>query len=396
MSNAIAIGFSQAEDIKEAAHQASVAVKNQLNSITTDFVLVFASIGYIHKDALDVIHTILKPKKLIGSSTLGIILGNGIYKRGIGILAINSADFHVGIASHDFKTNLNHRQLGFELSRQMVADYKSPLPRRAAVILYDPLIPFKNVFTLGTREVLGLNLKTAGAFSCDDFKLKDSYQIIQKKILNRNIAGFIIGCESEIIVGNRHGFKPLGKPRMVTSSKDNIIITIDNKPAISIYEEYLKKEAQDIRLGLLNSAAVFYPLGIYQQNLRQYLLRYPIDILSDGSIVCQAEIPPKTEVHLMISNKDSCRASAALTAQEVKDSMGKREAQVLLVFNSMTKSKILGRNSSVELESIQRVFGSSVPIFGMYSFGELSPLGINENEMETYLQNGSLTIIAIS
>ena len=198
------------------------------------------------------------------------------------------------------------------------------------------------------------------------------------------------------MVGNRHGFKPLGKPRTVTSSKDNIIHTIDNKPAINIYEEYLNKEAQHIRLGLLNSAAIFYPLGIYQANLRQYLLRYPIDILSDGSIVCQAEVPPNTEVHLMIANKDSCKNAATLAAQEIKDTLGENQAKLLIIINSMAKHKILGRHSSIEVEAIKNVLGQSIPLIGLYSFGELSPLGIKKIEMESHLQNGSLSLIAIS
>jgi hypothetical protein len=62
----------------------------------------------------------------------------------------------------------------------------------------------------------------------------------------------------------------------------------------------------------------------------------------------------------------------------------------------MTKNKILGRSSHLELEAIQNVFGTSVPIIGMYTFGELAPLRLNDTNMESYLQNGSLSLIAIS
>ena len=37
----------------------------------------------------------------------------------------------------------------------------------------------------------------------------------------------------------------LGKPRTITSAEGPIIRTIDRKPAVSIYEEYLKDEAQN-------------------------------------------------------------------------------------------------------------------------------------------------------
>ena len=44
------------------------------------------------------------------------------------------------------------------------------------------------------------------------------------------------------------------------------------------------------------------------EEANQYLLRNIIDILEDGSIVCQEGVPEGAEVHLMISNKDSCIA----------------------------------------------------------------------------------------
>ncbi len=50
-----------------------------------------------------------------------------------------------------------------------------------------------------------------------------------------------------------------------------------------------------------------YPLGLYLEESRQYLLRNIIDILEDGSIVCHEGIPQGAEVHLMISNKESCQ-----------------------------------------------------------------------------------------
>ena len=86
-----------------------------------------------------------------------------------------------------------------------------------------------------------------------------------------------------------------------------------------------------------------YPLGIYLEESRQYLLRNIIDILEDGSIVCHEGIPQGAEVHLMISNKDSCRNSAIEAAELVKASLGDRQAKLVLVFESLARHKILGR-----------------------------------------------------
>ena len=128
----------------------------------------------------------------------------------------------------------------------------------------------------------------------------------------------------------------------------------------------------------LNSYAAMYPLGIYLEESRQYLLRNIIDILEDGSIVCHEGIPQGAEVHLMISNKDSCRNSAIEAAELVKASLGDKQAKLVLVFESLARHKILGRALSVKFRPSENILGHTTPIIGMCSYGEIGPFGITE------------------
>ena len=139
-----------------------------------------------------------------------------------------------------------------------------------------------------------------------------------------------------------------------------------------------------------------YPLGIYLEESRQYLLRNIIDILEDGSIVCHGGIPQGAEVHLMISNKDSCFNSAIDAAELVKTSLAGRQAHLVLVFESLARHKILGRNIFSELQSIKNVLGYTTPIVGMCSYGEIGPFGSMDNIKNVYLHNESILIMAFS
>lgn len=396
MSTVIAIGFSQADDASEAAHQAAVAAKNQLNSITTDLVVIFASIHYAKPEILEVIHTILKPVKLVGASTAGVILSNGIFTRGLAILAINSDSMAFGIGAAVYSPDQDLSQIGFELGRRLTNDYKSSQSRRASVILCEGL--FQNVSQLipGIQNVLGQGSPIMGGCACDDFKLQRTYQFYQKQLFSNAAIGFVIGSRAPIHLSSKHGFKPLGKPRLITQTENNIIHTIDGRPAFEIYVQYLKEEAQNLKKGVFNSPVMFYPLGLYSENLHQYLLRYPVDILTDGSIVCQADIPSNAEVHLTISNKDSLKNAAMAAAQEIKDALSGRPAQLIIVFESMLRYRSLGSHSMLELQVIKEILGYSIPVIGMCTFGEIAPLGLNTGLAGTYLQNGSLLLLAIS
>ncbi len=394
MSFSVAIGFSQAQNPQEAAHQASVAIKNKLNSITTDMVIVFTSISYAKKEILDVIYPILKPIRLIGSSCSGIILSEGVFNRGLAILAINSSSITFGIGSVNLNPKDNPRKTGFELGHKINLDSKTHFQRQAAVVLCDGISQYNNQFMAGVQEILGRSFPLAGTLSCDDFKLQRSYQFYQKQILSNSSIGFLINSMFPVAFSNKHGFKPLGKPRTITSVEGPIIHTIDHRPAVKLYEEYLKDVSKNLKNGFLNSPVTIYPLGVYSENQQQYLLRYPVDILTNGSIVCQTDIPPNTEVHLMISNRDSCKNAATAAAQEIKYALG-GQAQLLFIFESMGRQRILSHHLFLEIQAIKELLGDSVPIIGMYGFGELCPLGSSTESTDTYLQNGSLSLLAI-
>ncbi len=125
LSTSISIGFSQHPDPQKAILQACVQVKNQLNSPDTDLVIIFASPQYIIPEIQAVITRTLKPKHLVGSSTGGIILSNGVTNRGIAIVGINSDEIHFGVSAIKDIDNQDMHYAGFDLARKATQDLNS-------------------------------------------------------------------------------------------------------------------------------------------------------------------------------------------------------------------------------------------------------------------------------
>ena len=393
MPTQIAIGFSQASDPQEAAYQACIQAKNQLNTVQTDLVVLLTSIHYARPEVLEVVHASLRPHRLVGSSTAGILLSEGVFTRGIGILAINSDLINFGISAVNAAEIPNVRTAGFELARKVSADFKSP-HRQACLVFTDRSFHQNSLFIRGCQEILGFGLPLIGAVSSDDFKFKKTHQFYQKQVFSNASVGLVLGGIN-VAMGSKHGFKPLGKPRTITRASSNIIHTIDQKPAMHIYEEFMGAEAQQLKKGIFASHTALYPLGIYLEEERQYLIKNAVDILADGSIVCQGEVPQGAEVHLMIGNRDSCKQSAADAAQQVKDALGGRQAKLILIIESMARHKILGRLSFLEIQAIRDILGYTTPTIGMYTFGEIAPFASLNNIKNTHMQNESILILAI-
>ena len=205
-----------------------------------------------------------------------------------------------------------------------------------------------------------------------------------------------MGGSFHLAIGCKQGFKPLGKPRTVTKVDGFILRTIDNKPAVDIYNHFLGTEAEGIKINTLNSCAAMYPLGLYLEESGQYLLRNIIDILQDGSIVCHEGIPQGAEVHLMIASKESCGNSAIEAAGFIKASLADKPAKLVLIFESLARHKILGRSAVNEIQDIRNILGNTTPLIGMCSYGEIGTFGTLNNIKNIYLHNESILIMAIS
>lgn len=379
MSTSISIGFSQEADPQEATLQACVQVKNQLNNANTDLIIIFASPAYIVPEIQAVITHTLKPKHLAGSSAGGIILPNGVTNRGIAIIGINSDDMNFGVSAVKDIDAQNMHPVGFDLARKAAQDLKSS-HREVFITFSKGIEKNSSPFIRGVREVLGGGFPVLGAISNDAVFFQDH-------ILYNSVVGILLGGACHLALGCKHSFKPLGRPRTITKVDGPLLHTIDNKPAIEIYRHFLGPQAQ---------GWATYPLGFYLEESRQYLLRNIVDILEDGSIVCHEGIPQGAEVHLMISNKESCRESAIEAAELIKSSLANRPAKLVLVFESLVRHKILGRSAFSEIQAIKDVLDKTTPIAGMYSYGEIGPFGTLNNIKNIYLHNESILLVAIS
>ena len=97
----------------------------------------------------------------------------------------------------------------------------------------------------------------------------------------------------------------------------------------------------------------------------------------------------------MIGNKETCLQATEQAAQELKGQLGYQKPSVVLVFESMLRYKLLGRSKGEGIKLIQEIIGPDIPLFGMYSYGEIFPLKTPANHLETMANNGSIILLAI-
>lgn len=390
----IGIGFSSLIDPAQAAQEAAAQAKNQLNASSAQLVVLFTSTSHAVPIVLDTISVILQPQKIVGSSSAGLIMPDKISAKGVAILAINSDEIQMNIASINDIKDKDMRFLGFQMARDISIN-KNP-GRQILTVFSDSGLISGTLFSHGAKEVLGNTTPIVGAVNSDQFQNKKHVQYYQKQILTNSMTGLLLSGPITVSVGSRHGWKPLGKPRVIDKAHGSIINTIDGEPAAKLFSTYFDEEFKNLKDSRLGSMVVLYPIGVYLENERTYLLRNVIDILEDGSIVCQGEVPEGAQMHLMIGSKDSCKQAALDAALEVRDGLSGHQAKLILIIESMTRYKMLGRSAIQEIQIIKDILGYTTPMIGMYSAGEIGPFQSADDTKNTQLQNESIVIIAIS
>ncbi|MCA9393466.1 MAG: FIST C-terminal domain-containing protein [Candidatus Omnitrophica bacterium] len=395
MSTHIGIGFSQNIDMHSAARDAAFEAKTNLRQDHIDLAIVFSSIHYDPHEILPVVRQVLNSQRLIGSSTAGIIRDTSVAVRGIGVLTISSTDIQFGIASTQDRQTNNPVELGAELANDVIKDHGQSA-RQAFLFFMDDKLRWTSELLRGLQGIFGNIFPIVGAGSSDDFHFGNTYQFYQDEIFYQSVTGVLMGGQMSVGVAGRHGWRPLGKPRIIDEAEYNVIKTIDGQKASSLYDEYFGEYAQDLRSDKLGRMAILYPLGVYVEGSNEYLLRNTVDILSDGSIVCQGDVPVGSEVHIMIGNKDSCQTAAHEAAMEAQKNLLGKPARLVIVIECLSRLKLLGRGAYRELQQVREVFGENVPMFGMYSNGEVCPFQTTERFKKPHHQNESIVILAIA
>ncbi|NTV29806.1 MAG: hypothetical protein HGA80_06985 [Candidatus Omnitrophica bacterium] len=393
MTTIIGIGFSANPDPAEAFKEACIETKRQTNLPSVDLALTFFTSGYAIPGSIDIIHRILQPAHLAGATTPAIIVNGRAEPHGVAILGICSDEIKFGTAMLDHLSFANLRDAGLKLARAAMTDSAAPHRQGLLTLINNSLANHSTVLQ-GLQEAVGRVFTLAGGVCCDNH-LERASLLHQNALSSDGMLGILFGGTAPIVVAARHGRKPLGKPRTVDDAHGNMIKLIDHKPAISLYQEYFPGETKNPEAEQINRIGLLYPLGIRTGRPKEYLLRHPIKALPDGSIVCQAEIPIGSSIHLMIGEKDDCLQAARDAATEVRDQLGGRTPKLIIVLESLARQKLLGRASVQTINIIKETFGLTVPVFGMYTYGEIAPLGPATESRTTQVQNATIVIMAI-
>ncbi len=203
---------------------------------TANLVLVFGSVKRFGDAKLQ---STLKSRyptaQIIGCSTSGEITAAGVFDDSLQITAI-LWERTVQRVTH---TKMSGMQNSYETAVGLARQLKSSDDLKAVLVYSDGLQVNGSELLEGFKSVLG-DIPLMGGMAGDGFNFNQTLQIFNDTISDGLvIAVGLYGKNIVAATGVGRGWKPYGPPRKVTKSDKNIVLELDGKPALPLYNMYI-------------------------------------------------------------------------------------------------------------------------------------------------------------
>lgn len=397
----VGIGLSVDKDPILAAKEATRLAELNLGTHKIDLAIVFSSVDLACVNLLKTINASLKGRvPIVGASSAAIIANQGIFTHGLEVMLISlpaNMSFNVAcVKDIKAKTALN---AGRELGEKLISGFQN-IRRDLSMIFSDGLIGEGSNLIYGLQERLGKSAPLVGASASDNMRFSKTYVYFNQEVLTDSAIGILWGGKLNFGLGIKHGWKPLGKQRVITKSEGNIIYEIDGEPAARLYEKYLACDLLELQKEI-RRISILYPIGMYLPGEQEYLLRNILSIENNGSLRLQGNVIQEAVVRLMIGTKESCLNATRLALDEAKiilfgpvgDISGAHTRNVVFVFDSVSRFMLLRKEAGGELEIIKNSFSNGAAIVGLYTYGEQAPLKAISYQGQAYFHNQTIAIV---
>ncbi len=382
------VGRSNNKNSFEAGQEACREALEEVGG-GSDLFIVFSSVAFDQEKMLEGVSSIAEDAMVVGCSDSGEIISEGelAYSENVVVMAYKLDGQSVFSAKGE-----GADKNSFKAGKEMAKNLKKKGDPSLLIVLTDGLPENGADIVRGIQDVLGDDFPIMGGAAGDDFKFEKTFQYYGGEVLTGTVVG--IGIKTDIAFGRgvKHGWKPIGVPMEVTKAEGAVLKEVDGKPALTIYEDYFGKKAEELIEEPIAKMAYTYPLGMSVEGKEEFLIRDVVVANKNKEITVAAEIPEGTEIRLMLGDRKRAVTAARQATENALEELD-GEPKAALVFNCMARNKLLGRNKAEEIEAIQKVLGKDVPFIGFYTYGEIAPL--KKGEDKSVWHNETMTLLVL-
>lgn len=374
-----AVCYSQITESFVAGETAARTVIERLDSNKPDFLFLFTSVGH---DIPEVIRGILShcpDVPLCGCSGSGIITNEGCDEltQSLALMAIRSKrlNFHPFIFPCLEK---EPEQVGAAIANFLKPALTSQSEKQLLFLFADGLTVNVNAMSRGLETGLDNHLDIVGGTAGNDFQGQNTYQFCNDVVQRDSAAGVLITGDFKYQIGITHGSRPLGLFRTITRADKNVILEIDNMPAIDLLTEFIGDErVKDFGhiLNLFELGEQFEGRGYDEDILNRAIIGVDRE---RGGIRLAVEIDEGTKVRITRRDMNLVLERTAQMTRELLGKMEKPDEATYFYFNCSGRGSYLFGEPEPDVDVLRKELYLHQPMIGFFTFGEYAPVqGIN-------------------
>ena len=369
------VGLSRYPDAQQAGSDAAAQALGELGG-PADLIIAFIAERYDQGAVLQAIRS-ETAAPLLGCAAGGVIATQGTARDGVAIMALRSEDLRIAVAVEAALPTPG--QAGEAIAKTLARQAAMGGAEDECGLVLALLNPFSCDPTQVVRNIvdgLGPLYSLTGGVSAGVNVALDAGQEAQPMEIGpslqaNTVSTALLRSPAPIGIGVSHGYKPAGRPLVVTRAAGNLVYELNGQPAFEVYWKAWGDKPPQIDNPESFAAVRRHPLGLPQIR-GEYPVRDLVGVRPDGALEFAAPIPENAVVHVMTGDQEDVIAAARAAARQAIDGLAGRSAAAVIIFDCLSRLNLLGDAADVEIEHIRSVIGDETPCIGFFSGGEVA------------------------
>jgi hypothetical protein len=255
------------------------------------------------------------------------------------------------------------------------------------LLLTDGLTRDQREIARGAYEVTTAVIPFVGGAAADNLTWNNTHTFGEGRVLTNAIVAVWINSERPMGVSVDHGWRPAGKPMLVTRAEGTVVHELDGTPALTAYLEEQggsidRTDAEFFRKVMSN------PVGLPNARGRYDVRQLHAFLPEGGGINFNTGVSEQSILQVMSTDDEALIDGARRAAEDAVHQLAGK-ARLALVFSCGSRVPLLGDRLRDEVTAISSAL-NGVPVCGFYTFGEFA-----RTTGSTGVHNSSVAVLAL-
>lgn len=366
-----------------AGQSAMKAINTVFSDSLPDFLFLFTTVGHDIGEVIRGIRSLGRDIPLCGCTGAGVITDSGCDEatHSVGLMGI-AAD-NIRFAPFIFPDlSSDPEKIGENIAEVIASQGLSEEDRKLLFLFTDGLTVNADALFRGMNKALPYHVDIVGGTAGNDFQFDKTYQFCGDKVLNDAVSGVLIHGDFNYNIGVSHGSRPVGLYRKITGAEGNLILEIDNIPALDFLKSMMGKE-RVMDFGALNMFELGEPFG--GQGYSEDILNRAIIGMDEErkAIRLAVELAEGTKIKITRRDMNLVLRKTREMAGDLTRSMVLPDDTAWFYFNCSGRGSYLFGTPEPDVDALRAELGPNREMIGFFTFGEFAPVG-GQNHYHNY------------